>query len=90
MSNDEDDEIKALLSSDDGHDTDASSKHNHVDAAIKKTRESLAQRETLAFVLIKLWTTIAKILAPLFAQAARYQAENMSHHQNDDNHSRQQ
>ena len=79
--NNEDHEIAALLS-DNGR-TDTKTKktpgYDRVDMAVKRARESLAQHDTLAFILVKLWATIAKILAPIFAQAAKHQAKNLSH-----------
>ena len=46
-----------------------------VDAAIRRIRASVGQRDSLMFALVKFWTVIAELAAPLFAQLARRHAQ---------------
>ena len=41
---------------------------------LKKTRIGLAQRQTLMFVLIKIWVAATRILAPFFAMTVKQHA----------------
>ncbi|MGH1487680.1 MAG: hypothetical protein ACRBCI_15825 [Cellvibrionaceae bacterium] len=48
--------------------------------AIARSRANIAQRDTILFAFVKLWTTIAEILAPIFAALAVKQANNRQQH----------
>ncbi len=66
----EDEEIRALLASD----TDISQQqHSSIDKTVKRIRSSIFQRDTILFAFVKFWTTIAKMLAPIFAHFAAKQ-----------------
>ena len=41
-----------------------------IDRVIANSRANLAQRDTIMFAFIKLWTTVAEMLAPIFAALA--------------------
>lgn len=73
-----DDELKALLGGDgdilDPPNED-SPHEDRISKGLKRTRTNLAQQQTLSFMLIKIWVSVAKILAPFFAVVAKRQAE---------------
>ena len=42
---------------------------------MRRARASVGQRDTLLFAIVRIWTVIAELLAPIFAQIAARQAE---------------
>ncbi len=68
----DDQEIKTLL----GGDLDTSLETQvSVDYALKRTRQNIYKRDAMLFAFVKFWTTLAKILAPVFAYFARQQKQ---------------
>lgn len=64
-------ELKALL----GNENDSSVvSEERITKGLRKTQKSLGQQQTLAFVLIKIWVAVAKVLAPFFAGIAKQKA----------------
>ena len=43
-------------------------------SALMKARRQVGQRDTLAFLFIKIWAALAKVLAPVFALLGERQA----------------
>ncbi len=43
--------------------------------ALMKARRQVGQRDTLAFLFVKIWAALAKIVAPVFALLGERQAE---------------
>jgi len=79
-----DDELAALLNgppperADPQQDEEPS---DRIQQGLKKARTSQSQKETLGFVLVSLWATLAKVLAPLFAGLAKRHASHLTHQQ---------
>jgi hypothetical protein len=63
---DSDEQLKALLAADLPHRPVGEQTRK----ALRRSRANVAQRDTLLFAFIKLWTTLAEMLAPLFAAFA--------------------
>ena len=76
-------EIKSLVAGDYDGELDVSLStakrpSPRVQSALFKARASLAQKETLAFMLVKFWTVLAKVFAPFFALAVKRHAHSMA------------
>ncbi len=41
--------------------------------AVRRARAAVGQRDTVLFALVRIWASLAQILAPLFARLARMQ-----------------
>ena len=77
-----DDELAALLKGapPEKKDTRRTEKpSDRIQQGLKKARSSQSQKETLGFVLVKLWAALAKVLAPLFAGLAKRHASHLTH-----------
>lgn len=70
MSSDNDDDIRRLLNPS----PITPANQTSIARALKRARASVAQRDTLAFAIVRIWTTLAALLAPLFATLATKQA----------------
>ena len=44
-----------------------------VTRAVRRARAAVGQRDTVLFALVRIWASLAQILAPLFARLARMQ-----------------
>ena len=71
MSQDRDDDVRDLLNPapEEGGD-DAVLTH-----VLKRVRSGVGQRDTLLFAIVRIWTALAGIFAPLFAAFAKTHAE---------------
>jgi hypothetical protein len=71
----DDEDIEALLNTGSektvGHAADSSSR---IRRALKRVNTNKGQQQTLAFLLVKVWVTVAKVLAPIFAGMAKRHA----------------
>ncbi len=67
----EDPEIRQLLQADAGSSEDPQLAR----IALIKARRQVGQRDTLAFLFIKIWAALAKVLAPVFVLIGELQAE---------------
>lgn len=67
------DDIRALLKADqpDGRTPED---EQILTGAMLRVRSTVARKDTLTFALIKVWTVLAQLLAPLFARLAVSQA----------------
>jgi hypothetical protein len=72
-----DEKIKALLNTD-SHPTASHYKKQRA-AAIARAKSNIAQRDTILFAFIKVWSTIAEMLAPIFAAFAAKSAHQQSY-----------
>ena len=61
----DDEQIKAFFKADSGIEESILTKARK--SAIARTRFNIGQQDTVLFAFVKLWTTLAKMLAPLFA-----------------------
>ena len=70
---DENDDLRQLLKGETsaGHDRRRTSK------ALNRARRNVVQRDSLTFVVVKLWATLARLLAPFFAAFGEKQAQAM-------------
>jgi hypothetical protein len=79
-----DEDIKALLN------TDAEPQNTHYEkhrsAAIARAKSNVAQRDTILFAFIKVWTTIAEMLAPIFAAFSSKSAHQQAYTQANKKH----
>lgn len=73
----EDDELAGILGGPTPQEDDGESSHR-VKRTLRRTNASLGQQQTLGFLLIKLWVTVAKVLAPVFAALANKHAQSLS------------
>lgn len=71
------DEIRELLKADDAN-RKTLSDDQLVAGAMNRVRSAVAQKDTLTFALVKVWTVLAQLLAPLFARLAVTQARTTS------------
>ena len=67
------DDIRALLKADQP-DMSTPDDQRIVTGAMLRVRSTVARKDTLTFALIKVWTVLAQLLAPLFARLAVSQA----------------
>jgi len=67
----EDPEIRQLLQAEAGSSNDPKLAR----IALVKARRQVGQRDTLAFLFVKIWAALAKVLAPVFALIGERQAE---------------
>ena len=67
----EDPEIRQLLQADPEPGKDV----RLARVALIKARRQVGQRDTLAFLFVKIWAALAKVLAPVFALLGERQAE---------------
>ena len=74
MTDEKDDKISALFAAAQEPDDDASS--DRLARAMKRVRASVGQRDSLLFAFVKIWTAIAEMLAPIFAQLGERRAAN--------------
>lgn len=68
---DENDDIRQLLSGADINEHDP----NRAKRVMNRARRQVGQRDTLTFALVKIWATLAKLLAPFFAIVGEKQAQ---------------
>jgi hypothetical protein len=71
-----DKQIKAFFNNDEIPSDEAIAKQRR--RAVARSRANVAQRDTILFAFVKLWTTIAEMLAPIFAAFAVKQANSQS------------
>lgn len=45
------------------------------DKVIRRARAGVGQRDTLLFAIVRIWTVVAELLAPIFAQLAARHAK---------------
>ncbi len=64
-------EIAALLSVDDA---DEPEQTGRLDRVMRRVRAGVGQRDSLLFAIVKFWTVVAELLAPIFAQLAARRA----------------
>ena len=69
MSTDNDD-IRALLKAPSA----PSSEKPDLTKTLRRVRANVAQRDTLVFALVRIWSALATLLAPIFAALATRQA----------------
>lgn len=67
----DDQDIKQLLQSG----VDEQEQISPLSRALKRARANVAQRDTLSFAVVRMWTALAALLAPLFAALAKSQAQ---------------
>ncbi|MEM7278300.1 MAG: hypothetical protein AAF385_09255 [Pseudomonadota bacterium] len=70
MSEDPETEIRRLMAVQ----PDDESKNTRLSQVLKRTRAGVGQRDSILFAVVKIWTTIAEMLAPIFAQFAERKA----------------
>lgn len=63
-------EIRQLMQT--GMDSDE--KPSRALSAVSRARRQVGQRDTLAFALVRIWSVLARLLAPLFAFVGERQA----------------
>lgn len=63
------DEIRELLQADQ-LEQNTPDDNRIVAGAMHRVRAAVAQKDTLTFALVKVWTVLAQLLAPLFARLA--------------------
>ncbi|MEM8983314.1 MAG: hypothetical protein AAGC71_09820 [Pseudomonadota bacterium] len=73
MSDNDDTRIKALF--DAAPPPDADPEHDPLDRVMPRVRAGVGQRDTLLFAIVRIWTAIAEMLAPVFAQLGERRAE---------------
>ena len=66
----EDDRIRELLKVT----PSPESRNPLTDKVLRRARAGVGQRDTLLFAIVRIWTVIAELLAPVFAQLAERQA----------------
>ena len=67
------DDIRALLKAD--HPAGSTPEDDRIlKEAMTRVRSTVARKDTLTFALVKVWTVLAQLLAPLFARLAVSQA----------------
>lgn len=71
MATGKDQKIKDLLEVDDR--TEAGP--NRIDNLMRRVRAGIGQRDTLLFAVVRIWTVIVRLLAPIFARLAVRKAE---------------
>ena len=71
MPSNDDQDIKQLLQTR----VDEQEQISPLARALKQARANVAQRDTLAFAVVRMWTALAALLAPLFAAFAKSQAQ---------------
>lgn len=69
MSTDNDD-IRALLQAA----PSPSDEQPDLSSTLRRVRANVAQRDTLVFALVRIWSALAALLAPIFAALATQQA----------------
>ncbi|MEO0366835.1 MAG: hypothetical protein AAF265_15250 [Pseudomonadota bacterium] len=67
-------DIEELLSLDGSAPDDGSEAPVRLDRVMRRVRASVGQRDSLLFAIVKFWTVIAEMVAPVFAQIAARQA----------------
>lgn len=76
MPTNNDQDIKQLLRPDVGtEDVRTEDGGSPLARALKRARANVAQRDTLAFAIVRMWTALAALLAPLFAAFAKSHAQ---------------
>ncbi len=73
MSDNDDTRIKALF--DAAPEPEPGPERDPLDRVMKRVRAGVGQRDTLLFAIVRIWTTIAEMLAPVFAQLGERRAE---------------
>ncbi len=76
MSDQDDTEIRRLLSVDEQETRRAG--NDRVGLALKRLRTRVGQRDSMLFAVVRIWTVIAEMLAPVFAQLAERRAATQS------------
>ena len=72
MTDQQDDKIRALLNA--PAEPDDTRSDDRIARAMKRMRVSVGQRDSLLFAVVKIWTAIAELLAPIFAQLGERRA----------------
>ncbi|MEL7312545.1 MAG: hypothetical protein AAFN07_13620 [Pseudomonadota bacterium] len=67
-------DIEQLLSVDESTSDDDAQAPIRLDRVMRRVRASVGQRDSLLFAIVKFWTVIAEMVAPVFAQIAARQA----------------
>lgn len=71
METDKSKDIEALLKVDDSA---ADEQPQRLDRVLRRVRASVGQKDSFLFAIVKFWTVIAEMVAPIFAQLAARQA----------------
>ncbi len=53
---------------------DEKNESTRLNQVLRRTRAGVGQRDSILFAVVKIWTTIAEMLAPIFAQFAERKA----------------
>lgn len=71
MATDDEQELKSLL----GVEEQPEESETRLSRALARARASVGQRDTMLFAFVRVWTTLAQLLAPVFAHLARLHVE---------------
>lgn len=80
MNTDKNKQIEALMQSPDQPDTDLPDTHENVrlERVMRRVRANVGQRDSLLFAVVKFWSAIAEMVAPIFAQFSERRARSDS------------